>query len=47
MSSNVFDSLGEAYWKNDDKDLAISSYQTAVRLDPTNGHAAEMLKKLK
>ena len=47
MSSNVFDSLGEAYWKNGDKDLAISSYQTAVRLDPTNGHAAEMLKKLK
>ncbi len=47
MSSNVFDSLGEAYWKNGDKELAVSSYQTAVRLDPTNGHAAEMLKKLK
>jgi CubicO group peptidase (beta-lactamase class C family) len=45
-SSNVFDSLGEAYWRNGDKALAMSSYQTAVRLDPTNGHAAEMLAKL-
>ena len=46
-SSNAFDSLGEAYWRNGDKGLAINSYQTAVKLDPTNGHAAEMLKKLK
>ena len=47
MSSNAFDSLGEAYWRNGDKDLAINSYQTAVKLDPTNSHAAEMLKELK
>jgi CubicO group peptidase (beta-lactamase class C family) len=46
-SSNAFDSLGEAYRNNGDKDLAINSYQTAVILDPTNGHAAEMLKELK
>jgi tetratricopeptide (TPR) repeat protein len=46
-SSNAFDSLGEAYRNNGDKDLAINSYQTAVKLDPTNGHAAEMLKELK
>lgn len=45
-SSNAFDSLGEAYWRNGDKEGAIGSYRTAVRLDPTNGHAAEMLKRL-
>jgi CubicO group peptidase (beta-lactamase class C family) len=47
MSSNAFDSLGEAYWRNGNKDLAVISYQTAVKLDPTNSHAAEMLKELK
>jgi CubicO group peptidase (beta-lactamase class C family) len=45
-SSNAFDSLGEAYWQNGERDLAISSYQTAVKLDPTNGHAAAALKEL-
>ena len=47
MSSNAFDSLGEAYWRNGNKDLATDSYQTAVKLDRTNSHAAEMLKELK
>lgn len=47
MSSNAFDSLGEALSRNGDKDLARNSYQTAVKLDPTNGHAVEMLKELK
>jgi len=46
-SSNAFDSLGEAYWRNGEKELAVKSYQTAVKLDPTNGHAASMLKELK
>ena len=46
-SSNAFDSLGEAYWRNGKKDLAIKSYQTAVKLDPTNGHAMSMLRDLK
>jgi CubicO group peptidase (beta-lactamase class C family) len=46
-SSNAFDSLGEAYRRNGEKALAINSYQTAVKLDPTNGHAAAMLKELK
>jgi CubicO group peptidase (beta-lactamase class C family) len=46
-SSNAFDSLGEAYSQNSQKDLAIQSYQTAVKLDPTNGHAVSMLKQLK
>jgi CubicO group peptidase (beta-lactamase class C family) len=46
-SSNAFDSLGEAYRQNGEKDLAINSYQTAAKLDPTNGHAAAMLKELR
>ena len=46
-SSNAFDSLGEAYRTNGEKDLAIRSYQTAVKLDRTNGHAASMLRELK
>jgi CubicO group peptidase (beta-lactamase class C family) len=45
-SSNAFDSLGEAYWRNGQKSLAISTYQTALKLNPTNGHAASMLKEL-
>jgi CubicO group peptidase (beta-lactamase class C family) len=46
-SSNAFDSLGEVYRYNGEKDLAVNSYQTAVKLNPTNGHAAAMLKELK
>jgi CubicO group peptidase (beta-lactamase class C family) len=46
-SSNAFDSLGEAYWRNGEKGLAVNSYQTAVELDPTNGHAVSMLRELK
>lgn len=46
VSSNAFDSLGEAYRANGENHLAISSYQTAVKLDPTNGHAAAMLRAL-
>ncbi len=46
-SSNAFDSLGEAYRVNGERELAIYSYKTAVKLDATNGHAAAMLKELK
>ena len=45
-SSNALDSLGEAYRQNGESDLAISCYQTAVKLDPTNGHAVAALKEL-
>jgi predicted Zn-dependent protease len=46
LSSNTFDSLGEAYQVNGEKDRAIVSYVVAVMLDPSNGHAREMLRKL-
>jgi|HubBroStandDraft_1064217.scaffolds.fasta_scaffold15875_2 CubicO group peptidase (beta-lactamase class C family) len=46
VSSNAFDSLGEAYRQNNERGLAVICYQTAVILNPTNGHAAAALKEL-
>lgn len=46
-SSNVYDSLGEAYMRNGDKAPAIENYEKALKLDPANTGAVEMLKKLK
>jgi Flp pilus assembly protein TadD len=45
-SWNVYDSLGEAYLKNGDKDLAAKNYQKSVELNPTNDNGREALKKL-
>ena len=46
LSSNAFDSLGEAYLVSGERRRAIACYEIAVTLDPFNGHAREMLKKL-
>lgn len=46
-SSNVYDSLGEAYMKSGHKALAIENYEKSLKLDPGNTNAVEMLKKLK
>ncbi len=46
-SSNAFDSLGEAYRKGGQKELALASYQKAVELDRSNLHAAAALKELR
>ena len=46
-SANVYDSLGEAYMRNGDKELAIENYQKSVELNPQNTNAIAMLKKLK
>ena len=46
LSSNTFDSLGEAYQVNGERERAIVSYGIAVMLDPSNGHAKAMLRKL-
>jgi tetratricopeptide (TPR) repeat protein len=46
-SSNVYDSLGEAYMKAGQKDLAIQNYENSLQLDPKNTNAVDMLKKLK
>jgi uncharacterized membrane protein len=45
-SSNVYDSLGEAYMDNGDKSLAIASYQKSLELNPKNRNAVLMLQKL-
>ena len=47
QSANVYDSLGEAYMMNGDKELAIRNYQRAVELNPQNTNAIEALKKLR
>jgi Flp pilus assembly protein TadD len=46
-SSNLYDSLGEAYAKVGQKALAIRSYEKALELDPKNQNAADRLKKLR
>ena len=46
QSSNVYDSLGEAYKKNDDKQKAILNYNKSLKLNPENNNAIEMLKQL-
>jgi tetratricopeptide (TPR) repeat protein len=45
-SSNVYDSLGEAYMTNGDKELAIANYRKSLELNPKNENGARMLKKL-
>ena len=47
QSGNVYDSLGEAYAKVGQKDLAIQDYEKSLQLDPKNNNAVEQLKKLK
>jgi CubicO group peptidase (beta-lactamase class C family) len=46
-SSNVYDSLGEAYMRNGEKALAIENYEKSLKLDAANANAVEMLKKLR
>ena len=45
-SANAFDSLGEAYLEAGNKELAIENYRKSLQLDPENGNAREVLKKL-
>jgi uncharacterized membrane protein len=45
-SSNVYDSLGEAYADDGNKPLAIANYQKSLQLNPKNKNGAVMLQKL-
>jgi CubicO group peptidase (beta-lactamase class C family) len=45
-SWNVYDSLGEAYMKNGDKELAVKNYQKSVELNPSNENGVAALKKM-
>lgn len=46
-SWNSYDSLGEAYMKAGQEDLAIQNYNKSLELNPNNTNGTEMLKKLK
>ncbi|HYX27840.1 MAG TPA: tetratricopeptide repeat protein [Pyrinomonadaceae bacterium] len=47
QSANVYDSLGEAYMMNGEKELAIKNYEKSLSLNPVNEGAAAALKKLR
>jgi CubicO group peptidase (beta-lactamase class C family) len=47
QSANTYDSLGEAYMVNGDRDLAIKNYERSVELAPGNTNGIETLKKLR
>jgi len=44
---NAYDSLGEAYMKAGQKDLAILNYRKSIELKPDNQNGIEMLKRLR
>ena len=46
QSSNVYDSLAEAYMDDVNKPHAIANYQKSLQLSPKNGGAVLMLQKL-
>jgi dipeptidyl aminopeptidase/acylaminoacyl peptidase len=46
QSSNVYDSLGEAYMKAGNQALAFKNYQKSLELNPNNTNAVAMLKKI-
>jgi CubicO group peptidase (beta-lactamase class C family) len=46
QSSNVYDSLGEAYMKTGQKELAIKNYEKSLELNPKNENGKARLKKL-
>lgn len=47
QSANVYDSLGEAYLKNGNKELAVYNYKKALEIDPNFASALRALKDIK
>src|SRR5262249_24286190 len=47
QSANTYDSLGEAYMINGDRELAIKNYERSIQLNPNNTNGIETLKKLR
>ncbi|WP_108868770.1 serine hydrolase [Aquimarina aquimarini] len=45
-NANVYDSLGEAYYKNKQYDLALLNYNKSLVLNPKNRNAEEIIKKI-
>jgi tetratricopeptide (TPR) repeat protein len=46
-SSNVWDSLGEAYMNSGNNELAIKNYEKSLQLNPENDNAKQMIAKMK
>jgi 3-oxoadipate enol-lactonase len=46
-SGNTYDSLGEAYLKDGQRELAVQNYERALELNPNNTNAREVLRQLK
>ncbi len=45
-SANTYDSLGEVYLKDGNKELAIQNYKHSLKLNPNNENAKKVLKQL-
>jgi CubicO group peptidase (beta-lactamase class C family) len=45
-SANAYDSLGEAYLANGNKDLALLNYKKSLRLNPANDNAEKIIDSL-
>jgi CubicO group peptidase (beta-lactamase class C family) len=46
-AANTYDSLGEAYMRRGDTDLAIANYEESLELNPANENAKEMLRRIR
>jgi len=46
-SWNAYDSLGEAYMKNGNRELAILNYEKSIAMNPNNSNGKEKLEELK
>ena len=46
-SFNAYDSLGEAYMNDGQKEKAMWNYEKSIELNPQNTNGIEMLKRLK
>ncbi|MBK8055635.1 MAG: serine hydrolase [Saprospiraceae bacterium] len=47
QSSNAYDSLGEAFYKNKQIDFALKYYKKSLELDPKNDNAKKMIEEIK
>ncbi len=46
LSSNAFDSLGEAYFLDKNYDKALANYKKSIALDSNNSHAQKEIQKI-
>ena len=46
ISSDAYDSLGEAYLKNGEKIKALENYRISLKLNPNNKSAKQAIKEL-